>query len=65
MGNHEWIAACGLDCESCEIRRLPFDEVAAEACVKWYREMGWLTSKEGVALQRVQGRPVRALVGIR
>jgi len=49
MGNRKWIAACGLDCELCDIRRLPFDEVAAKACVKWYREMGWLTSEEGVA----------------
>ncbi len=49
MGNREWTAACGLDCESCDIRRLPFDEAAAEACVRWYREMGWLTSEEGVA----------------
>ncbi|MCK5247821.1 methyltransferase domain-containing protein [Candidatus Bipolaricaulota bacterium] len=49
MGNRKWIAACGLDCESCDIRRLPFDEAAAEICVRWYREMGWLTLEEGVA----------------
>ena len=48
MGRDEWIAACGLDCEACEIRRLPFDEKAAEACIAWYRQMGWLTEEEGV-----------------
>ena len=48
MGKNDWIAACGLDCETCEIRRLAFDEAAAEACVAWYREMGWLAAEEGV-----------------
>ena len=43
----EWIAACGLDCEACSIRRLPFDEAAAKTCVDWYREMGWLKPTEG------------------
>ena len=48
MSENEWIAACGLDCGSCEIRRLAFDEKAAEVCLAWYREMGWLTAEEGV-----------------
>ena len=43
----EWIAPCGLDCEACSIRRLPFDEQAAKTCVDWYREMGWLSATEG------------------
>ncbi len=42
------MAACGLDCGSCIIRRLPFDEKAAEACLAWYRQMGWLTEDQGV-----------------
>ena len=42
-----WIAACGLDCEACSIRRLPFDEAAAKTCADWYREMGWLKPTEG------------------
>ncbi|MFC2078030.1 DUF3795 domain-containing protein [Candidatus Bipolaricaulota bacterium] len=42
-----WIAACGLDCESCSIRRLPFDEDAADEVVDWYRQMGWLQPTEG------------------
>ncbi|MBU0595323.1 DUF3795 domain-containing protein [Candidatus Bipolaricaulota bacterium] len=46
---NQWIAACGLDCEACEIRRLPFDTDAAAVCVAWYREMGWLTEADGVA----------------
>jgi hypothetical protein len=44
-----WIAACGLDCGSCEIRRLPFDEKAAQKTIGWYRQMGWLKEDEGVA----------------
>jgi len=47
MKTTDWIAACGIDCEACEIRRLPFDDDAAKACVTWYREMGWLTADEG------------------
>jgi len=42
-----WIAACGLDCESCSIRRLPFDEGVADEVVDWYRQMGWLQPAEG------------------
>lgn len=41
-----WIAVCGLDCEACSIRRLPFDEAAAKTCVDWYRKMGWLEPTE-------------------
>jgi len=48
MGS-EWIAACGLDCESCEIRRIPFDDQAAEACAGWFRSMGWLKPEDGKA----------------
>ncbi len=44
-----WIAACGLDCGGCSIRRLPFDEDAAAECIAWYRRMGWLTPDEGTA----------------
>jgi len=53
-GDTKWIAACGLDCESCSIRRLPFDDAAAEECIAWYREMGWLKPTEGLseALER-------------
>lgn len=42
------MAACGLLCGTCEIRRMPFDDEAARVTIKWYREMGWLTRDEGV-----------------
>lgn len=42
-----WIAACGLDCETCSIRRAPFDDASLEECISWYREMDWLKSGEG------------------
>lgn len=43
------LAACGLDCGPCPIRRLPFDDEAARACVDWYRKEGWLSDEEGPA----------------
>ena len=43
------IAACGLDCGTCEIRLLPEDEQAADSAVAWYRGQGWLKEAEGVA----------------
>jgi hypothetical protein len=44
----QWIAACGLDCQTCEIRRVPFDAEAAKSVVVWFRDMGWLNEGEGV-----------------
>ena len=49
MMANEWIAACGLDCGSCDIRRIPFDEKAADGCAKWFRDMGWLKPEEDTA----------------
>lgn len=43
------MAACGLDCGACSIRRFPFDEKAAAEALPWYRQMGWLKDDEGVA----------------
>ena len=45
----EMMAACGLDCGACAIRRMPFDEKAAEGVIDWFRSMGWLKENEGVA----------------
>jgi len=47
MTEPRMLAVCGLDCGSCSIRRLPFDESAAEEAINWYREQGWLTKGEG------------------
>lgn len=46
--NDEMMAACGLLCGSCEIRRMPFDEEAAKTTINWYRNMGWLKEDEGL-----------------
>lgn len=43
----EFIAACGLDCGSCDIRKLPFDLEAAERVVEWFKRQGWLKEHEG------------------
>lgn len=42
------MAACGLLCGSCDIRRMPFDDESARVTIDWYREMGWLTMDQGV-----------------
>jgi hypothetical protein len=47
-GKGEMMGVCGLDCASCEIRRLPFDAVAAAKTVAWFRKEGWLEKSEGV-----------------
>ncbi len=47
--NYDLIGACGVDCETCDIWKLPFDAEAAERMVAWYRQQGWLKEHEGVA----------------
>ena len=42
------VAACGLNCETCEIRLAPFDPHAAEIVVKWFQSQGWLAECEGL-----------------
>jgi hypothetical protein len=44
----EMLAACGLDCGPCPIRRIPFDAEAAGKAIAWFKEMGWLSEAEGV-----------------
>lgn len=43
-----WGAACGLNCETCEIRLAPHDADAAEGVMKWFRSMAWLKEDEGM-----------------
>jgi len=47
--NKKWMAACGLDCETCEIRLAPFDPAAAEVLVNWFKSQGWLAENEGMS----------------
>lgn len=51
---HVEIAACGLECGPCPLRRMPFDEEAAERVLSWFRKEGWLEEGEGLeeAIQR-------------
>lgn len=42
------MAACGLDCATCEIRLAPTDPQAARVLVDWFRQEGWLTADEGM-----------------
>lgn len=45
---HIEIAACGIDCGACLIRKLPFDDDAAAKVVAWFKSEGWLKEDEGV-----------------
>lgn len=47
---NEWIAACGLNCETCSIRKVPEGGPAAEPALAWFRKMGWLKEDEGAAV---------------
>jgi hypothetical protein len=49
MVGKSMMAACGLDCGSCEIRLAPTDPVAAKAMVAWFKRQGWLKDGEGMA----------------
>ena len=42
------IVACGLDCGPCPIRRMLFDEEAAERVLAWFRSEDWLEEDEGL-----------------
>jgi hypothetical protein len=46
--NQKWMAACGLDCETCEIRLAPFNPAAAEVFIKWFKSQGWLAEDESM-----------------
>lgn len=41
------IAACGLLCGACSIRRVLFGDDSAKEAIGWYQEMGWLSPDEG------------------
>lgn len=40
------MGACGLDCGTCDIRRVPYDREAVERVAGWFRSMGWLEETE-------------------
>lgn len=61
----EMLAACGLDCGPCAIRRMPFDAEAAEGVIGWFREMGWLKESEGVAAAVERGMYCKGCQGDR
>ena len=42
------MAACGLDCGTCEIRLAPADPAAAKVVIDWFRQQGWLSEEEGM-----------------
>ena len=48
MVRSSMMAACGLDCGTCEIRLAPADPAAAQVLVDWFRQQGWLSESEGM-----------------
>jgi len=46
--NDEMMAACGLECSTCELRLAPTDPQAAEVVLKWFKSKGWLAADEGM-----------------
>lgn len=61
----EMLAACGLDCGPCSIRRIPFDAAAAEDAIRWFRQMGWLKDSEGAAEAVERGMTCKGCQGDR
>lgn len=47
MKSQALIAVCGIDCESCDIRKAPQDPEAAERIVAWFKKEGLLNEDEG------------------
>ena len=46
-------AACGLDCNSCNLYLAAHDPLAAAALMDWFRARGWIGENEGTeAVQR-------------
>jgi hypothetical protein len=48
------IAACGLDCNACDLYNAGRDIKAAESLVPWFRSQGWID--EGGGAEAVQGK---------
>jgi hypothetical protein len=42
------MAACGLNCQTCEIRLAPSNQHAADVLIKWFKSEGWLAGDEGM-----------------
>ena len=47
--DEEMMAACGLDCKGCAIRRAPEDPEAAEELIRWLKALKLLAPGEGLA----------------
>gem|GEM_PF-860816 len=39
------LAACGIDCNECDIYNAAHDRQAAEALVKWFKSRGWIEER--------------------
>ena len=42
------IAACGLICSDCAIKKVPFDEKSAEQVYKWFLDMKWIEENKTI-----------------
>jgi len=48
MEGQQLIAACGIDCTACPLRKADADAEAAGCLVGWFKGEGWLKEDEGV-----------------
>lgn len=46
---NQYIAPCGMDCEKCDIRLMPFNDEAAKKVIPWCRFQGWISQNEGLS----------------
>lgn len=46
------MAACGIDCNACNLYRAAWDDAAAEAPVEWFRFRGWIGGNDGAETVR-------------
>ncbi len=42
------MGACGLACDTCELRTYPANPEAAQTVLSWFRSQGWLAEGEGL-----------------
>lgn len=45
---YEHISACGIDCRTCDIMRLPHDQKVQDKILPWFRSNKWLAESEGI-----------------
>jgi hypothetical protein len=45
---YENVSACGIDCRSCDMLRLPYDKAVQDKILPWYRSNKWMAETDGL-----------------